>query len=412
MSHSPIKHYVILVSEHNIAEYQACLSFQPEHIHLIITTRMQKAAQRLQKTLENSSLSSKIHLIPSDHHYPLSGESALEISKWIEHVFQPYTEQWQAQDFCVLNMTGATKILSTLLLYAYPWQKIHYQPFLPQQAQLQVEQLYIHPTNNHLVFSERTALNSEIDLLNALRLYADQVKSHTPNPIFQRPESIDLALQRFEAQKENSDHPFTAITPVLQQLWFVDKPNQKTVFKSWQDFQYATPTRLHKFFKQLYQLDENATTLRCDEQGVELPTIQYKKMQNWRKWISGDWFEQLIYHWLIQQGVASQRLRQGVQISSAQASGNETDILLLKNNQLHFLEIKSDISKQQSLKEFEGQLLAQSDQLGKVNKVLVVSDSIKRSKSTEQWLAFENNCQSKQIRIIVISKAEDLDVLI
>lgn len=47
MNPQKIAHYVILVSEHNIAEYQAYLFLQSHHIHLIVTTRMHHYQENL-----------------------------------------------------------------------------------------------------------------------------------------------------------------------------------------------------------------------------------------------------------------------------------------------------------------------------------------------------------------------------
>lgn len=34
---SQIQHYFIILSEHNIAEYRACLHLRPQNVHLIVT---------------------------------------------------------------------------------------------------------------------------------------------------------------------------------------------------------------------------------------------------------------------------------------------------------------------------------------------------------------------------------------
>ncbi|EGQ76515.1 hypothetical protein [Neisseria macacae] len=34
---SQIPHYFIILSEHNIAEYRACLDLRPQNVHLIVT---------------------------------------------------------------------------------------------------------------------------------------------------------------------------------------------------------------------------------------------------------------------------------------------------------------------------------------------------------------------------------------
>ena len=418
MNQQKIDHYVILVSEHNIAEYQACLFLQPHHIHLIVTTRMQKSAQRLLTTLKNSQLNSQIHLFPENAYAPLSGELALEISQWLNHVFIPYSRQnWQDQHSVVFNMTGATKILSSMLLYAYPWRAIHYQPFLSQQAQLQIDQLYLDPQSKALSYQNTLKIDINADLLNMLTLYADSVKPHSKNPIFDHPASYAIALARFRAQNSTIDHPFQAITPVLQTLWFDEKNDAVNVFKTWQEFLQHKPNIALADIKhqcaQLYQLlDAEKHQLNISEDGIILPTNKANKLKNWRKWVCGDWFEQLVYTWLIELGIAPERIRTGIQISSEQASGHETDILLLKNNQLYFLELKSDIPSNKGLQEFQGQLLAQSDQLGKVNKVLVLSSIIKDQKSKAQILEFEKSCQAKMIRVIWLQNKENLQCLL
>ena len=155
-----------------------------------------------------------------------------------------------------------------------------------------------------------------------------------------------------------------------------------------------------------------AGVIRLDEKGLILPVKYNKKTLNyWRKWISGDWFEQLIYTWFKENGVKDEELETGLQLIQGESQGNETDILLFHKNQLIFCELKSDLSSESKLADPLRQVIDQSLNMGKVRRVLILSPVIKDNAKPQQWTEFEHNCTAKNIQIIIARDKETLKAL-
>ncbi|WP_153715886.1 hypothetical protein [Eikenella corrodens] len=421
-----IPHYFIILSEHNIAEYRACLHLQPQNVHLIVTKWVagKNAHTRFKNTLEQSEqFHGKIHEIGFQSGSELIGERTEEIQNWLDTIFKAYCAKYHIKNNAILNITGGTKILSQLLA-AQPgiWQELHYQAFQRGSNQIYIDCL--NPDN--LAFLDKIVLSNQFSLRDGLKLYADEIGEHSPNPITKHPDSLPLAQMRFAAQsmqQPENDNLFPAVMPVLEKAWTQKYPkNQKEILLEWQEFGPAQPDELKPFLERVINLIDPQGRIRLDEEGLFLPTKYNKNSQitrqihDWRKWISGDWFEQLIYTWFKENGVKDENLETGLQIRQGESQGNETDILLFHKNQLIFCELKSDLSSQSKLADPLRQVIDQSLNMGKVRRVLILSPKIqndyqKDASKKQQWTEFERNCAAKNIQIIIARDKEALKEL-
>lgn len=412
----PIPHYFIILSEHNIAEYRACLDLQPQNVHLIVTewVASKNAHTRFKTTLEQSEqFQGKIHEIGFQSGSELIGERAEEIQSWLDTIFKAYCAEHHISNNAILNITGGTKILSQLLsAQTGIWQELHYQAFQRSSNQIRIDRL--HPDN--LAFLGEIVLSNRFSLRDSLKLYADKIKKHSPNPIIEHPDSLPLAQMRFAAQsmkQPENGNLFPAIMPVLENVWTQeDHQDQEEILLEWQKFESARPDKLKPFLEKLINLIDLQGQIRLDEKGLILPVKYNKKTLNyWRKWISGDWFEQLIYTWLKENGVKDEELETGLQLIRGESQGNETDILLFHKNQLIFCELKSDLSSKSKLADPLRQVIDQSLDMGKVRRVLILSPVIKDNAKPQQWTEFERNCAAKNIQIIIARDKETLKAL-
>lgn len=204
----------------------------------------------------------------------------------------------------------------------------------------------------------------------------------------------------------------------MEEAWTEKYPeNQKEILLEWQKFELAQPDELKPFLERLINLIDPQDRIHLDEEGLILP-VKYnnKTPKYWRKWISGDWFEQLIYTWFKENGVKDENLETGLQIRQGESQGNETDILLFHKNQLIFCELKSDLSSQSNLADPLRQVIDQSLNMGKVRRVLILSPKIqndyqKDASKKQQWTEFERNCAAKNIQIIIARDKEALKEL-
>lgn len=418
---SQIQHYFIILSEHNIAEYRACLHLQPQNVHLIVTDWVagKNAHTRFKNTLEQSEqFHGKIHELGLQSGGKLFGERTEEIQNWLKTVFKAYCAEHRIANNAILNITGGTKILSQMLAAQTSiWQELHYQAFQHSSNQIHIDRL--NPDN--LAFLGEIVLPNRFSLRDGLKLYADEIGEHSPNPITKHPDSLPLAHMRFAAQsmqQPESGNLFPAIIPVLKEAWTKKYPeDQKEILLEWQEFGLAQPDELKPFLEKLINLIDPQDRIRLDEKGLILP-LQYNKKSQigrqihyWNKWISGDWFEQLIYTWFKENGVKDEELETGLQLIQGESQGNETDILLFRKNQLIFCELKSDLSSESKLADPLRQVIDQSHNMGKVRRVLILSPVIKDNAKPQQWMEFERNCAAKNIQIIIAGNKESLKIL-
>ena len=219
-------------------------------------------------------------------------------------------------------------------------------------------------------------------------------------------------------QQPESGNLFPAIVSTLENAWTQKYPKgQEEILLEWQKFEPARPDELKPFLEKLINLIDLQGQIRLDEKGLFLPVKYNKKTLNyWRKWISGDWFEQLIYTWFKENGVKDEELETGLQLIQGESQGNETDILLFRKNQLIFCELKSDLSSESKLADPLRQVIDQSLNMGKVRRVLILSPKIqndyqKEERKKQQWTEFERNCAAKNIQIIIARDKEALKIL-
>ncbi|HHX2521467.1 TPA: hypothetical protein ACU8BS_001905 [Neisseria subflava] len=417
---SQIQHYFIILSEHNIAEYRACLHLQPQNVHLIVTDWVagKNAHIRFKNTLEQSEqFHGKIHELGFQSGGKLFGERTKEIQSWLNTVFKAYCAEHRIAKNAILNITGGTKILSQMLAAQTGiWQELHYQAFQRSSNQIHIDRL--NPDN--LAFLGEIILPNRFSLRDGLKLYADEIKKHSPNPIAKHPDSLPLAQMRFAAQsmkQPENGNLFPAIVSVLEEAWKNHPKGQEEILLEWQKFEPARPDELKPFLERLINLIDPQDRIRLDEKGLILP-LQYNKKSQigrqihyWNKWISGDWFEQLICTWFKENGVTDESLETGLQIKQGESQGNETDILLFHKNQLIFCELKSDLSSQSKLADPLRQVIDQSHNMGKVRRVLILSPVIKDNAKPQQWMEFERNCAAKNIQIIIAVNKESLEIL-
>lgn len=417
---SQIQHYFIILSEHNIAEYRACLHLQPQNVHLIVTDWVagKNAHTRFKNTLEQSEqFHGKIHELGLQSGGKLFGERTEEIQSWLQTVFKAYCAEHRIANNAILNITGGTKILSQMLAAQTGiWQELHYQAFQRSSNQIHIDRL--NPDN--LAFLGEIVLPNRFSLRDGLKLYADEIKKHSPNPIAKHPDSLPLAQMRFAAQsmkQPENGNLFPAIVSVLEEAWKNHPKGQEEILLEWQKFEPARPDELKLFLERLINLIDPQDRIRLDEKGLILP-LQYNKKSKigrqihyWNKWISGDWFEQLICTWFKENGVTDESLETGLQIKQGESQGNETDILLFHKNQLIFCELKSDLSSQSKLADPLRQVIDQSHNMGKVRRVLILSPVIKDNAKPQQWMEFERNCAAKNIQIIIACNKESLKIL-
>ncbi len=388
--------YVIIVSEHNLAELRACLYLQPRTIFMVSSQRMQTGAQRLLGVLQRQLPHTVVEVLGSTADTPFSGHDLQENQQWLERIFLPKLAQIKPSS-AQLNMTGGTKTLAYLLTRLYPWQEIHYQPFANH---VPLERFYTQNDTLHLLNTIDLA-SVDISPDNHALLYMDYVRPHSPNITRTHPDSLAIALLRLEAQQANNHHQgLGAFITLFEQAWSL--PTQELFVTVAIPPTLTLDNVLLERLNALY-LGSHAAPLTRTADGLQIPAAHHKKYTDWRKWISGDWYEQLIEQWLLDYGIDKKHLLSNVQLSNkTDPQGQESDTLLQYKNKLYVIEIKADIPQNKQLGDMENQLTSLAMQLGKVENVLILSPAIRGRYEPEQWLRFELRCKNKNVKLCVV----------
>lgn len=450
-----IDHYVVMLSNHNVAELKSCLQFKPKHLHIISSTftdnippnRNKSVAQRFKDTLEECTDTKNIqlHFIENIGASTLKAENTDDIEQWIKTVFKPYSEKnflVNPNENIVLNITGGTKPLAMYMVQAYDWNQVHYLSF--QQADKQEYISVLSYKDFRLKSNSIILYNQTMDLLDHLKLYADNIYTSSENPIIKHSDSLAIAELRFEGQHLptfTGENFFPLITALLNDLWYgktarelqkqYDKirAENEELKKNGQSPQKNEKKKYHEinlndfltesnaieykeafksFLQRLYALSPYVReNFKITNDIIQIPTHYHNndKVQAWKKWISGEWFEQLIKAWLIEFGVNSQNLRTGLRPANAGATGRETDILLLKGSYLNFLELKADV-RLEDLADISKQSDSQSKNLGLVKQTVILSSEYKDIESEQQFIDWRKNANASDIDIILIKNKE------
>lgn len=405
--------YVLIASEHNLAELHACLNLRPGRIWVISSPEAEVAAKRLRALLAESLPNSHCELITGSEQQPLDANSGKSCQAWIERELLPRLPPPEAAGRRVLNMTGGTKLLAHLLATAYRWSELHYQAFNPR-AHAELQRFTAEP-NGQPRFLCAPSLEIGVTPEQHARLYCDDVKRRGANPFCDEPGSLELAEWLHSAGMHPHDPEYRAwrvFAKQAQTLWFDEKYDDPFVTISWDDLGInATDfaplmTRLNALWS---RREGEPYPLQTTERGLQLPTKVHKASKKWRDWLAGIWFEQLLGHWLDELGVAPEQRLQDVALHvGADDTGLQADFVVEQNGVMHVLEAKVALPPDKTPKTLEAQISIVSGYLGKVNKVLVVAPQFKCLIRPETWNSFINNCQNRNVRVCVANQPSDL----
>lgn len=426
---SPLDYYLI-VSQHNLAELQACLYLKPQRIILITTQSMQERAERLKKILAQRLQGSEIEIL----HEQLEGNRVKEIREWVRNTLNARLRAGtQAGRRQILNMTGGNKIISLILSNldtsaGVAWEALHYQSIPDEKFAPQIEVFQIYERDFRL--QEPIDLSAvQVPPLDALCLYMDNPENDHPKPWESSALALQLAQERLDASlalspgagQPQPEHPWRYLTPWLEQHWFEEGKKNHSFELHWHERDFPEPL-LRPLLARLQQLQPELQPLTFTAQGVRFPSGVDKDSVDWRKWICGIWYEQLVLHWLEQCGIRPDSYVPNVHVRDHKRNDtHEIDILLLRHNKFQVIEIKADLPKGKKLSEFEKAITSASSLLSTADKYLILSPHLRYQgqpvkactdasgrQTSRQWQDFEDRCKLLGITLITPSSREDL----
>ncbi|MBM94506.1 MAG: hypothetical protein CMI09_01465 [Oceanospirillaceae bacterium] len=393
--------YVCVVSEFNLPEYEACLTLCPQHLVLVVSSfpKLRKASERLVNVLREDLPNTTIHR--PDEQQQFDGENILELQNWIAEALRPCVDAIKAGSeddlTLVFNATGGTKAIGMGLLTRMPWDEIHYKGFSGNELQR------LALINNEWVSRGKSRPMKTAAPLDIARLYADKVEQQSIGLEGQK-QHTELALQLWQALDEQ-ETGIESLFGWLDELWSQGRDNpdyNKNQLTLTLPEALQTP-QVAAWIERLSSLDNSSFDL--DGQQLSLPGNNPRKARKAvRKWISGDWLEQLTHHWLLQAGVLAEEMARGVVVNPEQqqsSDGNrEADVFVHLKGRSYLIEIKADVPPETQEKSIEQQLESMGDRFGKTTKVLMVGPHFRRTlEEKNRWDIFKAKLAANGTRL-------------
>lgn len=387
--------YVCVVSDHNLPELEAILSYQPKTIILIATKDYFAAAERLKKEVIKSLGKSEKSVVLADTS-GLTGEELSNSQQWVKNTLVSLLEQHEAPYF--LNLTGGTKAMAIALLYGYNWAECHYKAFGGKEIER-----FVIKEQQPVVLTCQAPPTKPVTIQQAVGLYCE-----TQNLTNKLPSEKEQHLaQKLWDALDQQDVGIHALFKTLDKIWSQQRNEKKwqqdQVTLEWSEFndlELVKPwlERFATLDKQSIEIQEAGVVLPGNRRARSEQTLQAFKLKGW---IAGGWLEDIVYHWLADKIPADQLvLNLQTQSNYDASSQREADILLLHKGKTWVMEIKADLPPGQKLPDLENQLSGGARRYGKAQKILFIGPELKHKLEKDGRLeGFKGRCKGNQVTL-------------
>lgn len=378
--------YVCVVSNYNLPNFESCLLRQPKHIVLVVSDHkpVQEGAERLKAQLESALKGVMVHR--PDKEKKFNGRSFASCKAWVDSCLVPYLDGLESYPRAC-NITGGTKLNTlTLAVPKYRWAWLDYKDEDHSLQKLEFK-------NNELVCvaEERLASASPIDVA---RLNSNEVKEVDPNRLIVEQEALstELAQQLWDALSTPQSVQGKALLELfgnkktgLEAAWLYDvfTPDTKagllklsaTEFIGQDEFntvQLAWLNQWHALARE---------SIKADADYLLLPSKAMK--DDFKRWLSGDWLEQLVGIWLLDK-VKSKTIAMNLKINplkdeKSSTGERETDIVVHDKGRTTVIEVKTDLAPGHKVKDLLQQITSLGERLGRTRKVLMIGPQLQQS---------------------------------
>ncbi|ANG62212.1 hypothetical protein A8C75_06705 [Marinobacterium aestuarii] len=394
--------YLCIASEFNLPELEACLAMRPSHLILIVSDfpKAQQGAKRLAAVLKTELPGVQIHR--PDTEAALNGEDIAAVLHWVASTLKPYLSKHTPTDNAsILNFTGGTKALSMALLTSLDCQQLHYKGI--GQNKIQVLQLH----NNQWQSDRAPLLPVTASPLQVARLYAGDVRvggglrdsEHLTGP---------LAAALWEGL-EQREPGLLQLFDALERIWSAGRDNPaykradlELLFCDFLQDEKLLPS-MHAWLQQFSALAPRQ--FRLEASRLILPGNGARKSgKDLRKWICGDWLEELAFLWLKEAGIPPEHMARGVvvsdEITGVSETGRETDLFVHHEGISYLVEIKADLPPETEIRSVEHQLSSLGNRLGKTRKLLFIGPQFREKLSQKKhWDLFEARFEGSEITL-------------
>lgn len=405
--------YICIVSGYNLPELEACLEVKPKNILLIVSNdpEIQKNAELLTNALKENLPHACIYRPDQEHpELAFDGTDIIQVQNWIKEVLLPYLKKPALDNtYKIINLTGGTKALPLALLYAYPWDALHYKP---EDANT-VSVFHIDANGGHEFYkgTPQKIKLTDASPITIAKLHSEYVEEVTSNISLA---NLEVRLQLAEALYQGlqkKDAGLTGLFKFLNKYWseernkhkkdnLIQVPIQELLTTSKVELEALKP-----WLDRIQQLTQYGTW-GYNQEKISFPSNKGKDADETQKeaktlkaWISGLWLEEYIYH-CIAQKVDCKHIAANLKVgkdAKTSETKREVDILLHYQGRTSVVEIKADYYGK--LQDIERQVSSLGDKiLGRSTKILFIGPEFtNRLKNENQFDNFNLRCKSKEI---------------
>lgn len=343
--------YVVVISEHNIAELYSCLHFKPARVITIASPYFSNENERFCQIL--SSRLPDCH-ISSPSTEGLNGDNFLGTLRWAKQMLLP---QFNPEEKWVLNVTGGTKAMILALEKSLSWDEIHYKSV--RDPQLETWRL-VQDEDALMSFSKSNCkidIECDLTVLEAMNLYPIKLHKDKTEHFVSSPPVLALA-EEIGATIDDADHIHFKLEAQLEKVWRRDKKyTDAWQLIPWHDFNAESEQALNEIQAWCEKVANQCDRiLALSEQGLSV-LCQYKRSDprlSEKRWLEGRWLEDLLVVWLKEAGIVDEHIHKGLNIKTLDEKDNqgselEIDLCILRHQKLYMIEVKAGVPNYRKL---------------------------------------------------------------
>ena len=407
--------YVCVVSNYNLPDFESCLLRKPKHVVLVVSDYepVRQGAERLQSQLELVLEGVVVHR--PDKEKKFNGRSFSGCKTWVDDCLIPYLNGLENYPRAC-NITGGTKLNTlTLAVPKLNWSWLDYKDEDHSLQKLEFK-------HNELVCvaTESLASASPIDVA---KLSSNEVKEVEPNRLIAKQEalSVELAQELWDALSTPQSIQGKALLELfrnkktgLEAAWLFGAftPSTKAGMLSLSAKEFIDQDEFNSaqlaWLKQWHALANES--IKAEPHSLLLPSKAMK--DDFKRWLSGDWLEQLIGVWLLDK-IKPKAITMNLKINplkdeKSSTGERETDIVVHDKGRTTVIEVKTDLAPGHKVKDLLQQITSLGERLGRTRKVLMIGPQLQQ-KIQHQMHDVEKRCKADQV-ILCRNKEELLQI--
>ncbi|MFY9179918.1 MAG: hypothetical protein WAO12_09110 [Venatoribacter sp.] len=369
-----------------------------------------QGAERLEKLLSEHLPSIQVHR-PDELKQSFNGRDFSAFQQWLTTVLMPFIQTLPAYP-CICNITGGTKLYTLALAdSALGWQQMDYKG---EDHSLQV----FHFVGDKLQLRGKESLASAAPLAVA-KLNSNRVYEVDANSLVQtKPHATQqLAEQIWQALSQPQSPAGQALLELfgnkqygLEAAWLYGefKPlrSQQKLTLSTQEFigNSTFSTEQQRWLEQWQQLAPDSISFTPEH--ITLPSKALK--DPFKRWLSGDWLEQLAQTWLLEK-LKAKTIAMNLKVNpledqKSSIGERETDIVVHDKGRTTVIEIKTDLAPGHKVKDLLQQITSLGKRLGRTRKILMVGPQLQQ-KIQPNLDGVKQHCEAYSV-LLCQSKAE------